>query len=137
MHKVKRLDSLAMRLLLIGLMLSTTAAVATQQPTSQSQHATFIPTVRLITVEPISTSRDGLPTVPFTAFLQAWQANNVGLAVESKLDVSSVEKAAKIIRDIYKSKGSPVRVEHRINQMSSGSSVEVAFRVIELCYCDE
>jgi hypothetical protein len=59
----------------------------------------------------------------------------VNLAVENRLDFTSIDKAKEVIREMYGIKGHTVRVEHSVNQIPT-RGVEVAFQVVELCKCN-
>ncbi len=58
------------------------------------------------------------------------------LAVERRLDGGVLEKAERVIREMYKKDGRALRVEHAVTQVSPGSSVALVFQVIELCKCE-
>jgi len=118
----------------IALALAFAGSMAAQQTDSGS--ARTHPIVRAITVLRVSTSKRGLPEIPFTAIQNAWNISNVGVAVQLRLDGDSIERAENVIQSVYKAEGASVRVEHEVTQMPPRSSVEVKFRVIELCSCD-
>jgi len=96
----------------------------------------FSPVIRSISVRPISTSQKGLAPIDFETIRTAWRSKHVDLTVEGKLDSSMIEKAERVIREMYKKDGQAVRVEHAVTQVSPSSSVALAFQVIELCKCD-
>jgi hypothetical protein len=59
----------------------------------------------------------------------------VNLAVGNRLDAASLSDAKEVIREMYAERGHTVRVEHRVRQIPP-RSVEVVFKVIELCACN-
>lgn len=91
--------------------------------------------VRSITVRPVSTSSAPLNAIDFEAFSSAWKARGIHLAVEIRLEPAAVDKAADVIRDMYRDRGQKVRVEHTVKQIRPGA-VEVAFEIIQLCPCN-
>lgn len=111
----------------IALAFAFAGAMAAQQAESGNATADLI--VRAITVSRISTSKHGLPAIPFTAILNAWKANHVPLAVEAKLNPAALAQAESVIQGVYQAEGSPVRVEREVMQIPPRSSVEVKFRV--------
>lgn len=106
----------------------TAGALAAQQPPISMP-------VRSITVKLVSTSSVALKSIRFDAIAAALKSRGISLAVESKFDSSSVEKAADVIQNMYADKGQKVRVEHRVTHVAP-DNVDVAFEVVQLCACD-
>jgi len=110
-----------------------TAAIGAPQGVATKQGGLAIRSIKII---PVPTSRAGLPD-PGTKVQDALAS--VPLTVESKLDgptlLSAIDKAEKSIQSVYKGLGKSVRVEHELEQIPP-RSLELRFRVIELCSCD-
>lgn len=92
--------------------------------------------IRTITIAPISTSPAGLPD----ADQKIWAAlAKIGARVETRLQpdgvVNLVTHADRAIEGVYESLGRPVRVEHEVKPIGSGHTVELRFRIVELCSC--
>jgi hypothetical protein len=96
----------------------------------------FTPIIRSISVTPISTSQKGLAPVDFETIKTAWTSNQVDLAVEQRLNSRMIEKAERIIQEVYRREGQAVRVEHTVTQISPRSYVALVFQVIELSQCN-
>lgn len=112
-------------------------SAAAQNPAEdRPAESRFVPTIGAIHVELISTSAKGLSPLSMDEIRQTWKDKNIGLALESTLDVNAIEKAKESLQDAYQAKGRSVRVESRIQQMPNRHAAEVQFRVIELCSCD-
>jgi hypothetical protein len=117
-----------MRLAAICWVILGVGALTAQQPS-------IAVSVRSITVKPVSTGSEPLNAIGFEAFSSAWKTRGIHLATETRLDPAAVDKAADVIRDMYRDQGQKVRVEHTVTQIRPGA-VEVAFEVIQLCACD-
>ena len=91
--------------------------------------------VRSITVEPVSTSSVPLNALDMHAFAAALKSKGIHLAVETRFDPAAVEKAADVIRDMYRDQGQKVRVKHMVARITS-AGVDVTFEVIQLCPCN-
>jgi hypothetical protein len=106
-------------------------ALAAPQTASQSHSNVLL--VRSIRIIPVPTSREGLPD-PGTKIQKALAS--VPLIVESKVTgqglIDAIEKAEKSIQSVYERMGRSVRVEHETEQLA-GRSIELRFRIIELC----
>jgi hypothetical protein len=91
-------------------------------------------TVRSIRVRLISTSSRPLADIPMGVFSATLKSKGINLAVERKFDGDAVDKAADVLRSMYKDAGQEVRVEHLVSQIPP-QSLEVSFEVIQLCTC--
>ncbi len=93
------------------------------------------PVVRSIVLEAVPTSSTGLPAIDIAAVAAAWRDRHVNLSLERELDTASIAGAKEVLRELYAGRGIAIRVEHSVRQMPP-RSVEVTFRMIELCKCD-
>jgi hypothetical protein len=91
-------------------------------------------TVRSIRVRPISTNRTPLVDISMDAFAAALKSRGINLTVESKFDPPAIDKAAEVLRGMYRDAGQEVRVEHTASEIPPHSA-EVSFEVIQLCTC--
>ena len=113
--------------------IALTCLIAVGTGLSAAQHPAHSPSIRSIRVKAISgcQTRSLLP-IDIGVLDAAWKAGNVNLAVESQLDLSSIDGAKRVIREEYARHGRAVKVEHDIKRIQP-RGVEVSFRVLELC----
>lgn len=99
-------------------------------------HQPSVPvSVRSITVEPVSISSVPLNALDMHAFADALKSKGIHLATETRFDPATVDKAADVIRDMYRDQGQKVRVRH-VTAQTTSRGVDVTFEVIQLCACD-
>jgi hypothetical protein len=72
--------------------------------------------------------------IPVEAFSATHKSKGINFAVESKFDVSAVEKAAEVLRGLYHDAGQEVRVEYAVAEIPL-HALEVSFEIIQLCTC--
>jgi hypothetical protein len=106
------------------------AVAATQTAPNQASQLV----VRSIRVRLISTNRRPLLDIPVDAFSGALRNKGIDFAVERKYDGASVDKAAEVLRSMYRDAGQEVRVEHAVSEIPP-HALEVSFEVIQLCTC--
>ncbi len=123
MHRAKEL-----RLLVLSVLLAAIAATQTA-PLRDSRLR-----VRSIRVRLVSTSSRPLVDIPMGIFSETLKSEGINLAVERKFDSEAVDKAAEVLRSMYKEAGQEVRVEHAVSQIPP-TSLEVSFEVIQRCTC--
>jgi hypothetical protein len=90
--------------------------------------------VRSIKIRLISTSNRPLTAIPMDAFAARMQKEGINLSVESKFDPPEVEKAADLLKRMYRDAGQDVRVEYSTSEIRPRGA-EVSFEVIQLCTC--
>ena len=116
-----------MRIALICLIAVGTGLSAAQH---RPAHSPSIRSIRVKAISGCQTKR--LVPINIGVLEAAWKAGKVNLAVESQLDLSSIDGAKRVIREEYARHGRAVAVEHDIMRIQP-RGVEVSFRVLELC----
>jgi hypothetical protein len=67
-------------------------------------------------------------------FAATLKSKGIDLSVEKKFDGSAVDRAADVLRSMYKDAGQEGRVEHAVSQIPP-HALEVSFEVIQLSTC--
>ena len=114
--------------------IAVTCLIAAGTGLLAAQHLRALsPSIRSIRVKAISGCQtNSLTPIKIEVLEAAWKAGKVNLAVESQLDLASIDKAKRVIREEYARLGHAVTVEQEIMQIQP-RGVEVSFRVLELC----
>lgn len=95
---------------------------------ANAQSGGAAPTIRGVRIETVGTSSTEFPATPLDV------VTKTGVALETQLSVIGIEKAKGAIAAHYSQLGRKVRVDHEVTSLPPGS-VEVKFRVTELCNC--